>query len=397
MDDVELAAGGVRFVARRVDPSSMSLGDCEAALVEAAAIESMGSTMVALLSARLAAGDAHKRTSAPSPEALVARITGTTTAAAKAAVETGTQLGGLAATSAAARAGRLSSGQTQAIADAAHANPKAEGYLLSAAPGLTLGQLRDRCAKAKADADPDPEATRRRLRRGRCGRRYGTLDGFQHLHMQSTPEDLAEVDSTLIPIIDELFLAGRRAGRRERREAYFVDAVVEMARRARGASSGSTTPIYTAIIRADLSALVNGRAGEGEMCEIAGIGPVAVSTARRLLGDAALKLVLTRGVEVRNVTSLGRGPSAAQKVALLWEQPTCAVEHCGRRARLEADHIYGAEYTNTKHTRIDELDRLCEQHHDKKSRHNWALVPGTGVRPMVPPSDARHPSHARAP
>jgi hypothetical protein len=396
--DVEVAARAVRFVARRLAPASMSLDDCEAALAEAAAIESMGSTMVALLSARLASGEAHRGTSAPSAEAHIARITGGTTATAKAAVETGKRLSGLAATSAMARDGRLSTGQTQAIADAAHVNPEAEGYLLSAAPGLTLGQLRDRCAKAKADADPNPEATRKRLRRGRSGRRYGTLDGFQHLHMQSAPEDLAEVDATLTPIIDELFVMGRRAGRRERREAYFVDAVVEMARRARGASStGKTTVTYTAIIRADLSALVNGRAGAGEMCEIAGIGPVPVSTARRLLGDAVLKLVLTHGVEVRNVTSLGRGPSAAQKVALLWEQPTCAVEHCGRRARLEADHVYGAEFAKTKHTRVDELDRLCEQHHDKETRHNWALVPGTGVRPMVPPSDARHPSHARAP
>jgi hypothetical protein len=92
-----------------------------------------------------------------------------------------------------------------------------------------------------------------------------------------------------------------------------------------------------------LSALVNGRTQNGEVCEIAGVGPVPVATARALLGDAVLKLVLTQGVDVRNVTSLGRGPTAAQKVALLWEQPTCAVEHCGRRARLEADHAHGAE------------------------------------------------------
>ena len=123
------------------------------------------------------------------------------------------------------------------------------------------------------------------------------------------------------------------------------------------------------------------------MCEIAGIGPVPVEVVRQLLSDAVLKLVLTTGSEVRNVTSLGRGPNAAMKVALLWEQPTCSVERCGRRARLEADHTTGAEYVKTRHTRLDELDRLCDQHHDKKTYDGWGLVPGTGVdrwcRPMT--------------
>ncbi len=283
--------------------------------------------------------------------------------------------------------------QTQAIAAAATANPAAESELLAAAPKLTLGQLRERCAKAIADADPDPSERHNRLRRGRRARRYATADGFHHLHLQSTAEDLAEVDVTLNPIVDELFAAARKAGRREGREAYLADAVIEMARRARGAIGAKRSSTYTAVIRADLSALVAGRASGDEVCEIAGIGPVPVEIVRRLLGDSVLRLVLTNGVDVRSVTSLGRGPTAAQKIALLWEQPTCSVEHCGRRARLEADHTTGAEFTRTKHTRLDELDRLCEQHHDKKTHDGWGLVPGTGVRPMVPPEDRRHPKH----
>ncbi len=171
-----------------------------------------------------------------------------------------------------------------------------------------------------------------------------------------------------------------------------------MARRARaGGGAGKASPTYTAVIRADLTALVHGRVGAGEVCEIAGIGPVPVEVARTLLGEAVLKLVLTHGVDVRNVTSLGRGPTAAQKVALLWEQPTCSVERCGRRARLEADHTTGAEYATTRHTRLDELDRLCDQHHDKKTYDGWGLVPGTGVRPMVPPEHPRHPKHRTSP
>ena len=63
----------------------------------------------------------------------------------------------------------------------------------------------------------------------------------------------------------------------------------------------------------------------GELCEIAGVGPVPVSVAKELLGEAIVKLVITNGVDVANVTHLGRGPTAAQKAALLWMNPICSV------------------------------------------------------------------------
>ncbi|HYI60916.1 MAG TPA: hypothetical protein VEW93_03825 [Acidimicrobiales bacterium] len=54
-----------------------------------------------------------------------------------------------------------------------------------------------------------------------------------------------------------------------------------------------------------------------------------------------------------------------------------------RRTVLEHDHPYGAEYKDTRHTRLDELDRLCHTHHDLHTHRGWALVPGTDetVRP----------------
>jgi hypothetical protein len=108
-----------------------------------------------------------------------------------------------------------------------------------------------------------------------------------------------------------------------------------------------------------------------------------------------LKLVLTNGIEVRNVTHLGRGPNTAQKVALLWEHPLCHREGCGRRRRVEHDHGDGKEWRITHHTRVDELEPLCDPDHDLKTNHGWALVEGTGVRPMVPPDDPRHPRYGK--
>ena len=330
--ELEGALASAREVAAGLDPLLLTPEECERALAAAAALESVGATMKAILAARLAATAVHLSSSSASPETHIASLTGVTPAAAKASIEVGSRLSELEATSAVARAGRLSPSQVQAIVGAAAVNPATEAALLAAAPDLTVGQLRERSAKVTADADPDPDATYARLRQQRCGRRYASGDGFHHLHVQSTAEDLGEIDVALNPIIDELFDAARRAGNRERRDAYMADALVEMARRARGGAVTKPPPTYTAVIRADLGALVRGRAKNGEICEIAGVGPVPVAVARRLLGEALLRLVITKGVEVRNVTSLGRGPTAAQKIALLWEQPVCSVQHCGRRA-----------------------------------------------------------------
>jgi hypothetical protein len=158
--------------------------------------------------------------------------------------------------------------------------------------------------------------------------------------------------------------------------------------------AGWGNPRFLALLRVDVTALRRGRVAGDELCEIAGVGPIPVPVARGLLGDAVLKLVITRGVDVANVTHLGRGPTAAQKTALARTSPGCTAQGC-YRSRTEHDHR--ADYARTRHTRLDELDPLCRTHHDLKTRHNWALVPGTGKRPMVPPDDPRHPRHQHPP
>jgi hypothetical protein len=117
-----------------------------------------------------------------------------------------------------------------------------------------------------------------------------------------------------------------------------------------------------------------------------------------------LHLVITRGVDVLNVTHLGRGPTAAQKAAqraaLLWMNPTCSVQGC-TRSRLENDHR--EPWAQTQHTRLDELDPLYAFHHDLKTRLGWALVKGQGQtclrctrRPATSPPTANHERTGRA-
>ena len=103
-----------------------------------------------------------------------------------------------------------------------------------------------------------------------------------------------------------------------------------------------------------------------------------------------LKLIITKGVDVANVTCLTRRPTQAMHYAMLWTSPTCTVEGCSRTI-VEHDHRTGAEWADTHCTKLNELDRLCCGHHDLHTRLGWALVAGTGKRPMVPPDNPRHP------
>ena len=144
------------------------------------------------------------------------------------------------------------------------------------------------------------------------------------------------------------------------------------------------------LVRVDLDALIRGAVAGDELCEIPGVGPISAAAARTLLGESILKLVITRGVDVINVTHLGRGPTDAQKVAVLFRQPVCIVEGC-HRTRLEFDHR--TPWAQTRHTRVDDLQGPCPFHHRQKTVHGWELIDGTGKRPMVPPHDPRHPNH----
>lgn len=164
---------------------------------------------------------------------------------------------------------------------------------------------------------------------------------------------------------------------------------------ARPSRPGPLPMRFRAVIRVDYEALLRGSLQGEETCEIAGLGPIPVRTARDLLGEATMHLVITKGVDVANLTYLGRSANAAQRIALLWQMPMCIVEGCQRRAHLQYDHE--KPFVETKHTRLDELSPKCEHHHALKTHKGWELVDGDGRRPMVPPDHPEHPKNRHTP
>jgi hypothetical protein len=162
-----------------------------------------------------------------------------------------------------------------------------------------------------------------------------------------------------------------------------------------GGSKSAPKVRHRAIIRVDYEALRRGHVEGDEVCEIAGLGPIPIRIALELLGESTLHLVLTKGVDVMNVTYLGRGVNAAQKVALDWSQCLCSNSRCTGNW-LQDDHR--DDYAGNRVTELRNIDRLCPSCHRLKTYKGWRLVEGTGRRPLVPPTDPRHPNtKARSP
>ena len=315
---------------------------------------------------------------------------GTSIGAARAELETSKALPGLPATRSALVEGTVSAQQGSLIAEAAKVNPGAERALVGAAGKESFRELKDRSQRAKAAADPDPQATQRRIHQQRCLREHIDAEGAWNLHARGTKAAGARIHAALAPVMEAIFTEDRQAGRKETPEARGFDALVR-AVEGTASSKGGRRVRREGLIRCDLTALRRGAVEGDEVCEVAGVGPVPVAQAVDLLGEATWRLRITRGVDVRNVTTLSRKATAAMLAALAWRHPTCAVEGCGRTL-VEIDHRIG--WAETGRTRLDELDPICDHHHDLKTRLGWALVAGTGPRPFVPPDDPRHPDHS---
>lgn len=383
---------GIVAYASNFDAALLASDPVELVVRAAAAIEGVASTLKALGAARLAELRSWKAAGDRSAAHQLARATGTSISDAASTIETGRQLSDLLEIAAAARSGNLSAQQAAAVADAAAADPAAESRLVGAAARSSMAELRDECARTKAAAHPDLEARRRRIHAQRFLRSHTDSEGAWNLRARHNPEVGAEIMAALQPIRDRLFREARAAGRHEPTEAYAMDALAEVCRG--GAPAGKAQP--KVMVRVDLPALLRGRPLEDEVCELAGYGPIAVSAIRDMIDtqDPFLAAVVTNGEAVVGVAHLGRRPNARQQTALQWLYPSCAAEGCGAVVFLEFDHRL--DWAKSHMTVLDLLDRLCSHHHDRKSVDNWALVPGRGKRAFVPPTDPRHPRHARA-
>jgi hypothetical protein len=190
--------------------------------------------------------------------------------------------------------------------------------------------------------------------------------------------------TALEPHRRKVFEEARRAGTRENPEAYLADALLSLAEdRSSPNTTGLPGPRAMVHVRVDHAALVRGRRQGEEICEIDGVGPIPVATARALSSDAILSAVLTEGADVKSVAHIGRTIPARLRTALQARDTECAVPGCHNRHRLEIDHI--EPFAEGGPTSLDNLVRLCRPHHHMKTSLGFRLKGIPGDWKWIPP------------
>jgi hypothetical protein len=358
-----------------LDPDSLSGEDAVAALSLFAKSARLCNAGVTLCAGRVAATSAHLGRGVRTPAELVAKVTGSFVGEALAMISTASSLESLSQVDEALRKGELSSGQASAVTAGAGEDPAAAKRMLDAARNLPLPRLKERAKFEKAARDSKAtqaerleRIARERFLTTRVGE-MGELRGEFMLPPVPGARLLSAIESEMKMLIDE----AARSGEPATRANLASDALALLARRPAGAGKGETTIVLTV----DADAFRRGETKEGETCVLAGIGPVPVLVAEEILGEAALKLVISNGADIATVSSLGRVIPAHVRRALEVRDRHCVVPGCGSTLNLEIDHFV-VPFEQGGETALWNLARVCRYHHRLKTHRGYKLVGGPG-------------------
>ena len=379
----ELIIGSLRNRVRALDPDALSDAEALAALDWFATVERLAAAGKALVAGRAVRTEARVRSGERSDETWLAKRIDATIGEARALLGVAARLAAAPATNTAFRNGELSVAKADAVTSAVVADPESEEQLLDVAANGSLRRVQQDVAKVRAAADPDPEATYERIRKARGWRRWTEADGSRCGSYRLTPENGALFEAAAQPFVDAAVDEARNNGSDDSYEALMADGLVGLAHHvlhgggdtevpnARGARGrkrfGNRRELIGMVdLSVWLDAIDAAEAG-AETVDIIGVGPIPLSIARQIFGDALLQIVIRRGVDITTVVHTGRTASAVQETALLVKQDgRCSVPYCDRPP-AEADHLEG--FTRTGAVTLDGLDAKCGYHHDQKTQH----------------------------
>jgi hypothetical protein len=280
----------------------------------------------------------------------------------------------------AVRAGRLSTAQAELVTVAVAADANAAEKLVELASYAGVKGLRVECDRviAAAASREQEQATAEHVHTLRT-LRHSARGGTGTITMTGPLDRTAAVMAALEPFEQAIFTDNRKRKTPELAEATAFDAPVELAASAKSRgphASRAGRALNTLHLHVSDDAYRRGNTVPGEICEIEGVGPVPVGTARRLSSDAIIKALVVKGTDATKVVSLGRTISAALVAAIRTEQPTCVIEGCEIDRHLEIDH--NVPHAIGGETSRANLDPLCTHHHDG--------APGPQVRAVYRPS-----------
>jgi hypothetical protein len=377
------AVDALKSTARALDPACIDGHDAAALFDAVSEGERVCGAMKALLARRIEETKVWREAGHRSAAHWVAEATGETVGTAARTLETARALEQLPETNAAFRSGRLSPTQAAEITSAAGADPAAESDLLDVAGSTSVKGLKDRCRQVRAGAEADDREWARRLHLGRRAHDWNDPEGFYRFEGRMAPDAGARFSSAWQAHIDRIFRDARRAGRHEPRAAYAADALVALA------SEGPCKPVEVRVT-VDSSALARGHTEPGERCEIDRAGPVPVTTARAMLDDASVAVLVRDGDDITAVTSPKRVIPVKLRRALEARYPTCGVKTCANDHFLQIDHVVPLE--DGGETNVHNTWRICSHHHFLKTYEGWKVVGEPGNWDLVPPDNPDPPA-----
>jgi hypothetical protein len=299
-------------------------------------------------------------------DAWLASVSGTTVGVARATTKAAARAVEQPVVASAVRSGRLSGAQAELVTTAVAADPGAASKLVELASYAGVKGLRVECDRviAAAASREQEQATAEHIHTQRT-LRHSARGGTGTITMTGPLDRTAAVMAALEPFEQAIFTDNRTRNTPEHAEATAFDAMVELAASAKSRgphASRAGRPLATLHLHVSDDAYRRGYTVAGEICEIAGAGPVPVSTARRLSSDAIIKALVVQGTDVTRVVSLGRAIPAALATAIRTEQATCCIEGCEIDRHLELDH--NVPWAQGGETSRANLDPLCSHHHD---------------------------------
>ena len=346
-------------------------------------IERLGAAGKALAARRVEVTRAWQSRGTRSAAHLVASMCGSSVRSAVETLETARRLDDLPVTASALRSGKLSSAQAREIVSVAGDRPGVEAELVAAAGCESLPALQQRCRAVRAEGSGAVDAYER-VRARRYLRHWSDGEGGLRLEARLCADQGAKVLAALDVERRRIFATARRDGRREPYEAYGADALVALAERSGG--NDSKGPAAVVHVRVDHAALMRGHTEDGETCDVPGVGPIPVATARDLAQDCILKVLVTNGVDVVAVAHSRRSIPAHIRTALEIRDPVCVIPGCDVRERLEIDHLI--PWAEGGPTTLHNLARACHFHHYLKTHQGWIIGGRPGAWTWDPPDQA---------
>jgi hypothetical protein len=299
----------------------------------------------------------------------LARTTGTSVGEAKATIETGKVLDEAPELRSALRQGEVSLPQAAEIAKAAAVVPAATTQLLAVAKENSFQVLREQVRKTKLEAEQH-RGLAQRQREARSARSHTDDLGMVNIHMRLEPHVGTPIVARAEAEAQRLAKAAKRelaeGQNPEPFERYLADAY---ARLLAGSGNGrARRPELVVLVSHGVAKRGWKDVGEGEVCKIPGVGPVAPAVAKTIAKDAFLSGVFYDGNDLRHFKRWSRTIPVEVQVALeLGEPPEfdgVACVDCGRRFRPEFDHV--EPYVACRSTSLPNMNTRCKSCHKVK-------------------------------